>query len=118
MVNSASWAVVFLATLTYGTVVVPIQHEFTSDQIYNIANHSEARLLFIGDMASEDVDADRMPLLEGIIKISDYSLVLSRTEKLTFAREHLNEMFGQKNILSFFRRNMFTIIRTQPKNWQ
>jgi len=101
--NSASWAVVFLATLTYGTVVVPIQHEFTSDQIYNIANHSEARLLFIGDMASEDVDADRMPLLEGIIKISDYSLVLSRTEKLTFAREHLNEMFGQK-YPKFFRK--------------
>ena len=47
--NSAHWAVAFLATLTYGAVVVPILHEFNDEQIHNIVNHSEARLLFVGD---------------------------------------------------------------------
>ena len=94
--NSAHWAVAFLATLTYGCVAVPILHEFTPDQMHNIANHSEARLLFVGDVVATQIDATKMPQLEGIIYIPDYSLVLSRTEKLTFAREHLNEIFGQR----------------------
>jgi long-chain acyl-CoA synthetase len=94
--NSANWAVAFLATLTYGAVGVPILHEFTADQIHNIVNHSEAKLLFVGDVVATQIDATKMPGLEGIINIPDYSLALSRTDKLTYAREHLNEMFGKK----------------------
>ena len=94
--NSANWAVAFLAILTYGCVAVPILHEFTPDQMHNIVKHSEARVLFVGDVVATQIDATKMPKLEGIIYIPDYSLVLSRTEKLTFAREHLNEMFGQR----------------------
>lgn len=94
--NSACWAVAFLATLTYGAVAVPILHEFTADQIHNIANHSEAKLLFVGDVVATVIDATKMPHLEGIIYIPDYSLVVSRTDKLTYAREHLNELFGKK----------------------
>lgn len=94
--NSACWAVAFLATLTYGAVAVPILHEFTAEQIHNIVNHSEAKLLFVGDIVATVIDATKMPDLEGIIYIPDYSLVVSRTDKLTYAREHLNEMFGKK----------------------
>lgn len=94
--NSACWAVAFLATLTYGAVAVPILHEFTADQIHNIVNHSEAKLLFVGDYVATVIDQTKMPDLEGIIYIPDYSLVVSRTDKLTYAREHLNEMFGKK----------------------
>ncbi len=94
--NSANWAVAFLATLTYGAVAVPILHEFTPEQIHNIVNHSEAKLLFVGDVVATQIDAIKMPGLEGIIYIPDYSLILSRTDKLTYAREHLNEMFGIK----------------------
>lgn len=94
--NSASWACAFLATLTYGAVAVPILHEFTAEQIHNIVNHSEAKLLFVGDIVATQIDATKMPGLEGIIYIPDYSLVVSRTDKLTYAREHLNEIFGQK----------------------
>ena len=94
--NSANWAVAFLATLTYGAIAVPILHEFTADQVHNIVNHSEAKLLFAGDVVSTTIDATKMPMLEGIIYIPDYSLILSRTDKLTYAREHLNEMFGKK----------------------
>lgn len=94
--NSANWAVAFLATLTYGAVAVPILHEFTPEQVYNIVNHSDAKLLFVGDVVAPTLDVEQMPDLEGIINIPDYSLMLSRTDKLTFAREHLNEIFGQK----------------------
>lgn len=94
--NSYSWAVAFLATLTYGAVAVPILHEFTADQIHNIVNHSEAKLLFVGDYVATVIDQTKMPHLEGIIYLPDYSLVISRTDKLTYAREHLNELFGKK----------------------
>lgn len=70
--NSANWAVAFLATLTYGAVAVPILHEFTADQIHNIVNHSEAKLLFVGDYVATIIDPIKMPDLEGIIYIPDY----------------------------------------------
>ena len=94
--NSSHWAVAFLAVLTYGAVAVPIQHEFTPEQIYNIVNHSDSKLLFVGDVVATTIDADQMPSLEGVVYLPDFSLVVSRSEKLTYAREHLNEMFGHK----------------------
>jgi len=94
--NSAHWAVAFLATLTYGAVAVPILHEFNGEQIQNIVNHSEARLLFVGDFAVKTIDAEAMPQLEGIVNLPDFSLLISRSERLTYAREHLNMMFGNK----------------------
>ena len=94
--NSSQWAVAFLATLTYGAIAVPILHEFNAEQIHNIVNHSEARLLFVGDHVATIIDPLQMPRLEGIINNPDYSLMVSRTDKLTYAREHLNELYGKK----------------------
>ena len=94
--NSSMWAVCYLATLTYGAVAVPIQNEFTPEQVYNIVNHSESRLLFVGDVVAPTMDASQMPNLEGIVYIPDLSLVMSRSEQLTYARENLNAIFGQK----------------------
>ena len=94
--NCANWAAAYFATLTYGAVAVPILHEFTPDQVHNIVNHSDAKLLFVGDVVAKSIDPTKMPHLEGIINIPDYSLLVSRTDKLTFAREHLNEMLGKK----------------------
>ncbi|MBF1455509.1 MAG: AMP-binding protein [Prevotella nanceiensis] len=94
--NSSNWAVVFLATLTYGAVAVPILHEFMPDQVHNIVNHSEAKLLFVGDMVAPTIQEEEMPHLEGILFIPDFSVLVSRSEKLTYAREHLNEIFGHK----------------------
>lgn len=110
--NSSNWAVAFLATLTYGAVAVPILHEFTADQIHNIVNHSEAKLLFVGDYVATIIDQTKMPDLEGIIYIPDYSLVVSRTDKLTYAREHLNAMFGEK-YPKFFRKEHVHYYREQ-----
>ena len=112
--NSANWAVAFLATLTYGAVAVPVLHEFTADQMHNIVNHSEAKLLFVGDVVATTIDATKMPTLEGIIYIPDYSLVLSRTDKLTYAREHLNEMFGKKYPKYFRKEHVNYYIEENP----
>ena len=110
--NSSGWAAAFLATLTYGAVAVPILHEFTAEQIHNIVNHSEAKLLFVGDVVATTIDPTKMPALEGIINIPDYSLMLSRTDKLTYAREHLNEMFGKK-YPKYFRREHVNYYKEQ-----
>ena len=94
--NSSQWAVAFLAIVTYGAIVVPIQNEFKPEQIHNIVNHSESKMLFVGDVVATEINAEEMPSLEGIVYLPDFSLVLSRSEKLTYAREHLNEIFGHK----------------------
>ena len=94
--NSSSWAVAFFATLSYGAVAVPVQNEFKPEQIYNIVNHSEAKLLFVGDVVATTIDGEQMPQLEGIIYLPDFSLILSRSESLTNARENLNALFGKK----------------------
>lgn len=94
--NSSQWAVAFLAIITYGAIVVPIQNEFKPEQIHNIVNHSESKMLFVGDVVATEINAEEMPSLEGIVYLPDFSLNLSRSEKLTYAREHLNEIFGHK----------------------
>ena len=101
--NSAHWAVAFLATLTYGTIAVPILHEFKAEQVHNIVNHSDARLLFVGDVVWPTLNPDAMPTLEGIVYIPDFMLQLSRNEALTEARERLNEFYGKK-YPKFFRK--------------
>ena len=94
--NSAHWTVTYLAVITYGAVVVPILHEFKADQVHNIVNHSESRLLFVGDQIWENLNEVAMPHLEGIIELKDFGVPVSRSEKLAYARDHLNEIFGHK----------------------
>ena len=112
--NSSQWAVAFLATLTYGAVAVPILHEFNAEQIHNIVNHSEARLLFVGDHVATIIDPLQMPHLEGIINNPDYSLMISRTDKLTYAREHLNELYGKKFPKYFRKEHVSYYIEQSP----
>ncbi len=112
--TSAAWAAAFLAELTYGAVAVPILHEFTPDQMHNIVNHSDAKLLFVGDVVATEIDGTKMPGLEGIIYLPDYSLLLSRTNRLTFAREHLNELFGKKFPKYFRKEHVSYYINSDP----
>ena len=112
--NSSHWGVAFLATLTYGAIAVPILHEFKADTIHNIVNHSDARLLFVGDMAWESLNEAEMPALEGIILMTDFTLLVCRSKQLEYAREHLNEMFGRKFPRNF-RREHVSYRRDDPE---
>ena len=112
--NSSHWGVTFLAILTYGAVAVPILHEFKADNIHNIVNHSEARLLFVGDVVWESLNEAEMPLLEGIILMTDFTLLVCRSKQLEYAREHLNELFGKKFPRNF-RREHVSYRRDNPE---
>ena len=94
--NSSHWGVTFLGILSYGAIVVPILHEFKADNIHHIVNHSDARMLYVGDRVWEDLNEQEMPHLEGIMLMTDFSVLVARNKKLLHAREHLNEIFGKK----------------------
>lgn len=94
--NSAHWAVTFIATITYGAVIVPILHEFKADNVHNIVNHSEAKLLFVGDQVWENLNEEAMPGLKAIILLTDFSLAVCRDEQLREAHEHRNAIYGQR----------------------
>jgi long-chain acyl-CoA synthetase len=94
--NSAQWAVAFIATVTYGAIAVPILHEFKADNIHHLVNHCEAKLLYTDDAIWENLDPAMMKNLVGVIRLSDYSLIISRSDKLADARKRLNELFGRK----------------------
>lgn len=112
--NCSHWGVAFLAILTYGAVAVPILHEFKADNVHHIVNHSDARLLFVGDVAWEALNEAEMPNLEGVILLTDFILLVCRSEKLEYAREHLNEMFGKKYPRNF-RREHVSYRRDNPE---
>ena len=94
--NQANWAVVYLATLTYGAVLVPILHEFKESSVHHIVTHSESRILFVGDQMWEGLSEVEMPNLEAVILISDFSIPYAKEPHILYVREHLNELFGKK----------------------
>ena len=94
--NSSHWGVVFLATLTYGAVSVPILNDFKPDNIHNIVNHSDSVLLFVGENVWENLDESKMPNLKGIISINTFKMLVSGTSALDKAYDNLNLLFGKK----------------------
>ena len=112
--NSSHWAVAFMATLTYGAVAVPILHEFTPEQIHNVVNHSDAKILFVGDVVAPTISQKEMPNLECIVYLPDFSLMYSVSEKITYAREHLNLLFGEK-YPKFFRKEHVHYYQDSPE---
>ncbi len=112
--NQSRWGIAFFATLTYGAVAVPVLHEFHPSQVHDIVNHSEAKLLLVGDKVWPTLNADEMPALQGIISLVDFSLLVSRSEKLTHARENLNRLFGEKYPMNF-RKHHIEYHKDQPE---
>ncbi len=94
--NSSHWAIVAIASLTYGTVAVPILHDFKAETVHNLVCHSEAKLLFTDTQTWENLDHEHMPHIKGVLQVSDYSLIYSRNKQLTEAREKLNRFYGEK----------------------
>lgn len=94
--NSAQWSVAFLACITYGAVAVPVLHEFKPESIVSLVNHSDARLFFCDEGIFSEIDAESLIAVEGVISIADYSLLMTRSERITNARHHLNELFGRR----------------------
>ena len=94
--NQANWAVVFLATTTYGAVPVPLLHEFKSSNIHHLVNHSEAKVLFVDEVIWEGLSETEMPEIHAIIQVNTFKVLYAVDEKIYDAKVHLNELFGKK----------------------
>lgn len=94
--NLSRWGAAYFSILTYGAVAVPILHEFHPSQVHDIVNHSEAKILFVGDKVWPTLTASEMPALEAIISLADYSLLVTGKETMTTVFNNLDEMFSER----------------------
>ena len=96
--NCSNWAVCFLATITYGAIAVPILHEFKPEQIQNIVNHSDSRLLFVSDNIWKEVTSEGLcidtPDFIGAVNIHDYSVLMTNDERLNTLIDEMPNMFA------------------------
>ena len=94
--SQANWGVCFLASLTYGAVPVPLQHEFKPSMIQHLVNHSEARVLFVDDAVWKGLDIAEMPGVSVVVNISDLNFLFAASDEYMQVREHLNELYGKR----------------------
>jgi long-chain acyl-CoA synthetase len=73
--NSANWCVIYLATVTYGAVTVPILPDFKPEDLTNIILHSDSKLLFVDDKIYETLDITKMPDIAGVFSVDDFRLI-------------------------------------------
>ena len=93
--NNTRWCISYIATITYGAVIVPILQDFNPNDVINIVNHSESRLLFLGDNFWDDIEGDQIPAVEAVFSLTDFHVIYEREgNKIT------NYM---KNIVSHYR---------------
>lgn len=94
--NSSTWAISFFSIISYGAVAVPLLHEFKPDSVHHLVNHSESKMLFVGDVVWEALDANQMPDLHAIIIMQDFSLASCKDKHYKKAHENLEESFLKK----------------------
>jgi long-chain acyl-CoA synthetase len=93
--NSANWCITYLATVTYGAVIVPILPDFKPEDLINIINHSESRLLFVDDKIYESIELSRMAEIIGAVSLDDFSMITSVSPGLKESFDHLDEKFSK-----------------------
>ena len=95
--NTPRWCAVYIATITYGAVIVPIMQTFTSTDIAHIVNHSESRLLFLTDSYWDGLDEDAMPAIECVFSLTDYHALFERNgESLTKFVNSMTENYRKR----------------------
>ncbi len=95
--NSSTWAVAFIATVSYGAVLVPILHDFKPDNVHHIVNHSDARVLFAGEGIWEDLNEEHMRGVKCIISLTDFSILHENTPfSVKEIRGKVKEFFEEK----------------------
>lgn len=79
--NTPSWVNVFIATITYGAVIVPILQEFNPHDAQHIINHSESKMLFVSNGIWENLDFDGMKNIESVISLDSHELLAQKEGK-------------------------------------
>ncbi len=114
--NSANWGVVYLATITYGAVIVPILPELGADNIHHIIEHSDSVLFFITEQVWDIVDTQKMPDLKAVISLEIFSLLHSNDKKTASTFENLDNLFA-KNTPTAYQRKISHSRRSKMMNW-
>ena len=95
--NNANWVTTFLASVTYGAVIVPILQDFKANDAIHIVNHSESKLLFITDLIWENIDAEQVPDLKAVLSLNNMDMILSRlSADEAVDRMSIEELFAEK----------------------
>lgn len=94
--NAANWAIVYLAAITYGAVIVPVLPDFHTDDFHHIVNHSDSLLLFVSDAVYENIDEAKMPELEGVFSLTDFKLLYSKKKTLAKVLENADKQYLEK----------------------
>jgi long-chain acyl-CoA synthetase len=93
--NSANWCITYLATVTYGAVIVPVLPDFKPEDLINIINHSDSRLLFVDDKIYETIQLSRMPEIIGAVSLDDFTMISSVSPAFKESIDHLDEKFSK-----------------------
>lgn len=94
--NSAHWGMIYIATVSYGATIVPILPDFHANEIHHIVNHSDTKMLFVGEMIWDNIDDRSMPDLLSIHAIEDFSLLCCNHNKAT--KNLVNETFNSFDV--------------------
>jgi len=93
--NSANWCVVYLSTVTYGAVIVPILPDFKPEDLANLINHSDATILFVDDKILETLDKTKLPAITAMVSLDDFSLASSVKPQLKKSYPAIESKFVQ-----------------------
>lgn len=92
--NNPRWCITWLATVTYGSVIVPILQDFAPTDIIHIINHSESRLLFLGDNYWDNIEPDQIEKIEAVFSLTDFHTIYERKgEKLTNFQQDIKKAY-------------------------
>ncbi len=94
--NSVNWAITYLATVTYGAIIVPILPDFKPDDVHHIVNHSDSIFFFSEDSLYENLDDSNMPNLEAVISLNDFSILFQKKKNMLQIVQKAKERYLEK----------------------
>ena len=122
--NNANWAITYLATVTYGALIVPVLQDFNPNDVHHIINHSESKLLFVGDTVWENLEEEKLTTVKAVFSLTDFNCIalLNKTKEMSSDKmdekevepepvidlkmihfDHIHQLFNQKYPYGFHR---------------
>ena len=114
--NNANWVTTFLATVTYGAIIVPILQDFKANDAIHIINHSESKLLFITDLIWENIDPEQVPELSAVLSLNTMDIIISRLPmEQALDKMTIEELFVKKYPHGFTKEDVAYIERSNAE---
>ena len=114
--NNANWVTTFLATVTYGAIIVPILQDFKANDAIHIINHSESKLLFITDLIWENIDPEQVPELSAVLSLNTMDIIISRLPmEQALDKMTIEELFVKKYPHGFTKEDVAYVERSNAE---